>query len=1446
MENIKEDFKRDYNNAIEDYNNGDLTGFFRNMRPAIESFCKMVIYDLVETPLAKDLLDGKQVLECDWKTFTTTLSPLPSPKPVEGAMLTFLAKKVVYYTEGERLKNYNNNRNIKNLKDDIDANFQRLNADYGKCSKFNHTGTSADEYKLNAENLSTILPKIFSDFKDILSTETYNVLATLCEPAKDIEFQDSSSALAIERHNDFITFDGLTNKMESTGVEYIVILPSSLTDINGNPISKELFALFFRIRWNLVVDMDTKTEDGLYENAPTEDKSLISIITDNNSEVAGTSNLIYWIFGKGRSDFEKLDDRQILRQTPELFSNTFSKIVRTGKTNDYIILNFCDDFPKFTDGLRSELRHIFGTWEVAAKRCQIISFTKDESYKKDFLSWSNDYGISVHFVSASFIEFLMHIKETKGDLVEKQNPDRTSNHVLSVELLKDREQYRAAGIDFYLPYISNAPKERTWDFYAGAEITYEELDNRCDVEREIYSSVKRRISEIIKNTRHARTYSLLHRPGSGATTLARRLAFDINKEAEKGEIQCTVIDIKHIHNFTVTEKYLGQLAELTDNKPILSIVESKHTAIEKLKTLEKRMSDKGKKVLFFYVVPYTSKFQSDKKEDIVFLDEYLKPKEYQRFIAKYISLGLKEALLKDASTDRSLEVVDFPLLLKDEKTSDNLSTYVSEWLNELPDNLKRFCAYVGFIFKYSGLGVNQNLLKPLWKDEKHSSFVLYSQDERRAISKLLIEEITEDGIPTGIWRPRYHIFSEFILSAYKQNWQQGISDIAKDIIHLCKDAGELASEDKDMLYSVFVIRKNADYRITENKKFTNKFSLLVNELNDVERAESLFQSLVDAFPNDAIFRGHYARLLYEKAYKFTKDGEEITIDDRLFSEAQQNLNIALGLNPDDADLYHMHGMLLRRKIATLEKMYDREFASNPDNIDIPFYEDCLHKWTQEGSEAFEQSISLSPASPYGYADESLLYSASIRLGQKLLQCKDYTFCETNFIYAEYTEKLGNILDDFEDVCYAFLAEELSQITPAHQIYESVRNFHQNIIGNSRVSIEHYRSKYQNISTEKKLFYGNLLVQSILNSRTQKKDTRRAYSNLTKAERTEIENILEVGKNQGDLHSYQKLFWLKLYGPDEYPIDDAIDLLQEWERQFTDNDKVGIGYLNACFYLAVCYCAKAIKADVPNKELTQLSIGYFRKSEDFAKKIDKGTILPLCYLGEKEDIHCIVDKYRKDTDACIVTGVIQKIENNNGTLRMRCGVDVSFSAKGYKLFQDRGQTLRGVLGFRYSGPGLYDFRPDSDDPSLRDVYLGVQEEKEKTFEDLEKKYISTEDNSTEGESQIDNNTIPQLQGPKIVGRIDPATFERPVKKSAPKKQHQHKQALVDGEDFEGEISKVRAYFNIKCKAYPYSLKIEGKIEELYDGADVIFTAKSKPNNKDANKPYWYAANVRLKE
>lgn len=72
-------------------------------------------------------------------------------------------------------------------------------------------------------------------------------------------------------------------------------------------------------------------------------------------------------------------------------------------------------------------------------------------------------------------------------------------------------------------------------------------------------------------------------------------------------------------------------------------------------------------------------------------------------------------------------------------------------------------------------------------------------------------------------------------------------------------------------------------------------------------------------------------------------------------------------------------------------------------------------------------------------------------------------------------------------------------------------------------------------------------------------------------------------------------------------------------------------------------------------------------------------------------------------------------------------------------------------------------------------------------------------------------------------------------------------LVENQNFEGKIVLFSSCKKIQCENYPYPLRIEDcNDDEIYEGDIVIFTAKSRPNDRGNGNPYWFATNVRLKK
>ena len=83
-------------------------------------------------------------------------------------MLASLAQQVIYYTKGATLALYSTQRTVNRIKSAIDSDFVKLASDFKNSSEAGmHDGVSTVENEIEARNLSTFMPKVFSDLRTI-------------------------------------------------------------------------------------------------------------------------------------------------------------------------------------------------------------------------------------------------------------------------------------------------------------------------------------------------------------------------------------------------------------------------------------------------------------------------------------------------------------------------------------------------------------------------------------------------------------------------------------------------------------------------------------------------------------------------------------------------------------------------------------------------------------------------------------------------------------------------------------------------------------------------------------------------------------------------------------------------------------------------------------------------------------------------------------------------------------------------------------------------------------------------------------------------------------------------------------------------------------------------------------------------------------------------------
>lgn len=1405
LQELKDEFKRDYSSAISLYKENDLIHFNRDIRPAIENFCRLLIFDVIGEHGYHDIENNAKYIYPSGQ-----LVPQNPGYSVESSGWITNAKFALCSLRSYCMLD----KQHKNLRKKIDSGMDQLSAQYSETSETSqHSGSevNAERMRYQAHLCVATFPALFLSLKEYISPDLFSFLSSLPRVPEVTENGVNMSSVILEKENALSALDDYTQGFKRQGgVKFIAILPENASAVLG----KSLLQVFFKIRWSLVIDFnpDDASADTLFASAP----STTTHIVTNTIDITDGGELLNWMFARGRQSLSVVNGTQLLRSFPSEFKQIFSQMVKAGSTDDYVIVSFCDssEATVLTKAF-DKLEDVFDGWESAERRCRIVCLSKNPEFSEKIKSWGEGIDFKPYIVPVDIKDLANHLDWK----IAPTSTERADGHQLirgkSFDVTDDITRYKAAGIEFFGPQMAETTSSSIWDFYSGAEINWQELENNCDANRDLYIKVKSRIIEIIKNNRNnVRVFTLKHRPGSGGSTMARRLAYDIYKEDEADILSCVPIQIRSSNNIKNTSDYLAKLSEDIGNVCVLAIVESKNVGRRDFDNLVQRLARAKKRVVFFYLEPLSTRFSESKLSDVAFLDDVLKGDE-SRFVAKYKAKGLTETAIEDAREERrnhSLEVIDFPLLLKEDMSSESLSNYVAEWVENLPENIKEFVGYVGFVAHYSQMGLNQNLVRATWYDSISNHYTLKGYDDSvmSAIYKLLIEEYSGDE-PLGIWRPRYNKFAvHLIKAAWGANWRIRLPEIAKNFVVYCSQSGQLGNDDQDMLHSLFIIRRDVDFR-AEDVGRKNKFSLLINDLEDSERAASIFKCLVEAYPGDAVFHGHYARFLYEKA---SNPSNIVLPNDKLFIDAQEQLDISFEICPKDADLWHMQGMLIRRQLSALKK----EFSGKEDKS-IDYIEDthsAMTDWVKEALEAFDKSIEFDPSSPYGYAASCQLLREAIEFGKILLQKDDFSFCEKEPQYSEYVDELGYRLDQFEQVCYSFKENALAQITPSLKIYNDIRVFHRDLIGCGSGSIIRYRDLYSNATGEMRGIYGDFLVKSILYSKTNTKDYKTAYRFLKDDERKEIEKVLQQKRNEGDLRCYDSLFKLYRYGNKEYPIDSAIDLLRDCESQYQASEQKGWGYLNACYYLAVCYSALAIHGNKLSSELVNNARKFFNEARNLAEIFEKSTINSLCYLGNKKDIHCIVDK---ESEGMLVSGIIMSIDNNKGIMQMQCGLEASFRATGMDKFKYEGKTIQGIIGFKYEGLGLYEFGVvdyvDSSDEEIEDI---MSNSYVPDYSDDEDKLEST----------------PEVQdGIKVLGKIDLSAFAR---KNTPKQQNK----TYLGE-YNASTDKVR------CSEIPYSLEARVKKDnDLYDGAYVLFEVDSEPNVNNPEKPYKFAVNVRIKE
>lgn len=1421
MDKIIENLTRDYKSSIDFFNHADYNHFFSDIRLSIEWFLKLMIHEVLESEsLANAIIEGKDSFSLDRASNRWKLAGKPQQQEPEGAFFVQLLKNAMFYKhpqiwESTEKKTYR-------LKKYCETSFDKLSNYYSVASELQlHTGSTQLDLPTQAKGCAGDFSTIFDQIKSVFP-KTYTIFCSLPKP--DLAAADKC-ANSLEENLETL-YKETNNFCTNGGDKFIILLPSSY-EIQD----KSVFDALTMIPCSLVCDLSTKNGKDI-SSAINNDiwTTKIHPVKTKDDFVVG-STMTNWYFCRGQENVGEpitFDFKNWKVNKSKQLLGVLTNIAKKNNSSHFFILNFINE-PKYAPYIFEQLNTVFGDEIHTRNRCDIFSFTNNPEVISGLKEWANDSVVSHNFFNITIEDFLIFVKRKSKKQIGSENVKIKSRIIFSQEEISI---YREAGIDIFGLYFVNSTNK--FNFYYGAEITWQELAFDFDVKRNGYEKFKQNIVSIIKNPKQKTiTYTLKHHPGAGGTTMSRRLAYDLCKlNNELEDFSCLPLFLNSFNEKTY--EYLLQLSEKKmDNDFLVIIVEGGKVADENINKLSIRLNSRQRNIVILRVFR-TTRQNIQGGLNVTTLSSYLTEDDAKLFVEKYSNVNNRQ-LFTEEEVKNGLEVVDFPLKLNDDITSDRLNDYVGAFMNDMPENLKYFVGYIAFTTYYADRSLNQNLVKSLYHE------VTTDYEWVDTIRKLIIQESDEEDKLSGCWRPRYQSFALPILNkVWGMDWRLRVSQIAVNFLKECEKIGTIGLWDKDMLYGVFVLRRGSDFKDSVDEE-RSKFAKLIQDImsND-QRPEEIYNALVDTYPDDAVFLGHYGRYLYEQAFS-----KKVLYNDELYMLAENLISQAIELSPNADDNYHMMGMLNLRKIQSIENCIAK--IKNDSSYDFYDFEDLIQKWMLQAKKNFEESIERNQASPYGFTAQCQLYCECLKLSKLLKDADDYSFCDNDPIYIDMIEFLGNSLNQLGNICQTY-DEGQTYMVQSMRTYNRIRAFHRQVIGNPQAAVDHYRKLYESSTSSNKSFYGKQFVTSVLYARTEGLKTNRnrnnmvwAMGHLSTSDRIEVSRVLQYQRSQNDMDSYESIFWYKMSGNEEFSLDEAVNLLIEWLHQYEINRKNGGGKLKAAYYLAVCYSAMAINSNSYNEDYIRNAKKYFKLAGELAESFEKSALSAFSYMGEEYDAHCILQPSQID-EARVFEVVISKIERRKGWVKLPCGLEAFFPASDFNSLADEGKTyLRGKIGFRYSGLGLYQFSKVTEN--------SVEQLAE--ISDYCDKEIDNQNNIPVGSDNLSLNYVTSSTStpqPKIVGKIDLTQFETRTSKKT--KVINDLGNYKDGEIvhgiINGDLKYVKGPKGFCTIDNKNGFAISPKDCDYEAIKNVVFKVKIGKNKNDPSLPWYYAINIQPDE
>ena len=553
-----------------------------------------------------------------------------------------------------------------------------------------------------------------------------------------------------------------------------------------------------------------------------------------------------------------------------------------------------------------------------------------------------------------------------------------------------------------IPYTDteeDATRTKLDRFFRGSSlpwnvIRYHQYDVQRDKQHMIVSHITQCISENEKVL-----LEILHRPGSGGSTLAKRVLWEISQTKKA---VCVELKVRTLAMYQITESIV-KLWRLTD-LPIVALIDSD---VANPKPKELLNSVHGARVIILHVKRYTGRRDVKMKEKIkqgkFLLEGEVSVQEAEQIANKLLEhgedmskqrkKGLRK-LVEEVKQKTSHRLYEFGLTAYGEKY-EGLTNYVAgnfKYMREEGLNWWQcIVAYLALVYYYGNVSIPAYLfchLKLLDKKRVGENGTFYDHLPAGAQEFIVIDNASE----FEKWKITYHEVAKEILEQVlhkpplqrSQNPSLTVEARNKLADFVCKFIEDISCvknykthvvslDIMNIVFKTVIHREDMDNQNTIAKK---KMSDLITDIPDFQpQTEKLkvLRKLTDCFKTDASVwaqRGRYtamfshsqddniwARKFFQKAVSLRQEQIENSGNDwdNMFSQ-----------------IYHMYGQFLKEIVKSL--FHDKKFEVDDMKPDGAFHKtmDEAVSIAQEAVEKFVNSRKYKPPGfedTYGYVGE---------------------------------------------------------------------------------------------------------------------------------------------------------------------------------------------------------------------------------------------------------------------------------------------------------------------------------------------------------------------------------------------------------------------------------------------------------------------------------------------